>query len=717
MSSSSLTVVIPVFNSSKLVQKCLNSLIYSGLDPSIARLHVIDDASTDPNISTILKDFASKDPRIAITQNHVNKGYLRTINSALLECNGPVILLNSDTLVGPNWATRLCEGAAHYPRLGALTPVSNNATFSTLPGYPGSSLDAICEENFKAADAALAQLNHSHYPIAPTGMGFCLYISHLGLKIGEAFDLLFDPGYEEENDFCMRLRSHGLQCRIATNVLVYHYGGASFGARKLTLMREHYELIKKVHPTYDAAITEWFAHADTQSLFLNSLPDRRIRILLDGEILRQSMTGVVRYAATLLDLCSSPSLHHSLETFVVVNDLATASYWSTHYPSIQWVTYDELLSRPSRLNPDFHVYHVFNANISIDRVMALRRLTRRYIFTVHDLIAYENTSYWNSGDEYLAYRQRFRSLALLADQVIAISQATARDLIECLGEQHSIIIFPNPLSYLSLSLSQAESEAESVFSPEPLSSSPKVLVVGTDFKHKNLLQTVLLFESAIFRHYPRASLTIVGPQVATGGSIEKVRHYVNSKKKLSQQVKFLGAISDKQLVNQYKTSALCMYLSIQEGFGYIPYEAARFNCPTLVSNTSVYNEMPEYIAVPPMLCDSSIRIAQDLVSSPKSRNQNISFWKQLIDRDLTRDPARELIDIYQNSLANHRPKSINYIAEVLSMQASQGSSLSAYQLSYKQAIKTLVNRSILGAKRRLRTILRRLTQPNHRHAG
>ena len=147
----------------------------------------------------------------------------------------------------------------------------------------------------------LAARQGEDYPLAPTGMGFCVLITPLARSLVQGFDELFAPGYEEENDMAQRLRAHGLQCRIATDVFIYHQGGESFGSDKLRLQQEHYALIQQRHPCYDAMIREWFNRFDYPYALIGPSPRRCVRVLLDCEVMRQSMTGVVRYLTTLLD--------------------------------------------------------------------------------------------------------------------------------------------------------------------------------------------------------------------------------------------------------------------------------------------------------------------------------------------------------------------------------------------------------------------------------
>jgi GT2 family glycosyltransferase/glycosyltransferase involved in cell wall biosynthesis len=702
MSARELTVVLPVYNSFEHVQACLASLLDPHLDIAITSLLIVDDASDDPKIQPLLQQFEQRDSRIRIRRNPQNLGYLTSVNQALLDLEGAIILLNSDTCVGPGWASRMHSGAQRYPRLGALTPLSNNATFSTLPGFPGESEKAIDSHNFVEAERLIASRGKVDYPLAPTGMGFCLYLTPLAMRIARGFDPLFEPGYEEENDLCMRLRAHGLQCRIATDVLVFHEGGGSFGEAKRRLQEDHYNLIKKVHPTYDATVKEWFRLADTQTLLQQGFVDQRLNVLLDGEILGQTMTGVVRYATTMIDLCRAAVQADKLALAVVVNDEATATAWRAHYPDVDWLVWENLRDRPPSLNPEYHIYHVFNANISLERILVLRKHARRFVFTLHDLIAFENPSYWPSGEEFLAYRQRLRSISHLADRLLCISEITKAEALEQLAIQATAAeVFSNSLDHLK--------STPRIEQPPECTSSPLVLIIGTDFRHKNLLESVRLFADALLDDPRQPRLVLAGPQVSEGGTLEAVKQLISEDPRLTSRVSLRGAVSDDELKDLYCQASCCLYLSLQEGFGYIPYEAATHGCPTLVANTSVYQSAPKSIALDPFSCTASRDALWGLLSDRSQRSDNLSYWLGRLQCDQQRQYAVELYDAYQRVLFHPRMPQSSFWADFIETNLLSSASLITYQLSFAESARHLARRGLSAVRRKAKSLINRFS--------
>ncbi|QNI57150.1 glycosyl transferases group 1 family protein [Synechococcus sp. BIOS-U3-1] len=632
-----LTVLLPIHNSFEAVCRCLHSLHNdtNPLDAAITKLVLINDASTDTRISPRLKEFRNQTPRVELIEQNTNLGYLASVNRQLERVTGAVVLLNSDTVVTRDWATRLQAGAKRYPRLGALTPLSNNATFSTIRD-PNDRRRALTREDLPRIEALLEKRTGCDYPLAPTGMGFCLLITALARSIAPKFNATFAPGYEEENDLCQTLRAHGLQCRIASDVYVHHEGGESFGPDKAGLQKRHYELIQQQHPAYAALVQDWFERLDQPyDLLPGANNSKPLRLLLEAEVLSQSLTGVVRYLDTLIELLHPSINRGDLKVSAVVSDTGTQKRYQSSTPQVEWLTGSDLDSQGQR----WDIYHLCHANIPFEVVQRRRRHASRLVVSLHDLIAFENPSYFANGESFLSYRQQLRELTGLADHVLAISENTLRDGLEQLQLTHQrCSVFANPLCHLQIS-------------PEPEQKNwPPAerfcLIVGTDFRHKHLLGSVELFRDALLPLDPQLKLVLVGPEVAHGGCLTELKTLLNRDKTLERAVHIEGAVSDARLTSLYKSAELVLYLSLQEGFGYIPYEAAMHHCPTVVANTSVYTELPNWVAVDPYSCPRTNSVLAQLLNDPACRKINVQVWQQQLAYDQQRDHAQELLSVY-----------------------------------------------------------------------
>src|SRR3546814_18222640 len=76
-------------------------------------------------------------PGVTVVDNPSNLGYTRTVNKGCdLAGRNDVILLNSDTVVGPHWLRNLRVAAHRDERIGTVPAVSDNAGPFSVPG-PG----------------------------------------------------------------------------------------------------------------------------------------------------------------------------------------------------------------------------------------------------------------------------------------------------------------------------------------------------------------------------------------------------------------------------------------------------------------------------------------------------------------------------------------------------------------------------------------------------
>lgn len=221
-------VVVPVHNAADAFSKCLSSLLR--YTPPAVRLILLDDASTQPEIGQLLATVESRQ-NTQVIRNVANEGYTRTINQGIsLAPEHDVVLLNSDTEVGPGWVRQLANTALLASHIGTVTAISNNAGAFA---YPDVEKDNPLPEGYSKSQVALLvrQAGGARYPELPTGNGFCMYIKRAVIDDIGLFDAeAFPRGYGEENDFCMRALRKGWRHIQDDRTWVYHVRSASIAA-------------------------------------------------------------------------------------------------------------------------------------------------------------------------------------------------------------------------------------------------------------------------------------------------------------------------------------------------------------------------------------------------------------------------------------------------------------------------------------------------------
>jgi GT2 family glycosyltransferase/glycosyltransferase involved in cell wall biosynthesis len=231
----SVDIIVCVHNALSDVKGCLESVIrYTNLP---YRLILVDDGS-DQATQMYLDEFSYLQGAVLFRNDHAT-GYTRAANRGLKESSADyAVLLNSDTIVTPRWLDRLIACAESEEHIGMVGPLSNTASWQSIPEIfndDGDWADNDLPSPMTARDMAarIAQYSACLYPRLPFLNGFCLLIKRaLIQQIGYFDDSTFGDGYGEENDYCLRAQQAGWQIAVADDVYVYHAQSRSYSHRR-----------------------------------------------------------------------------------------------------------------------------------------------------------------------------------------------------------------------------------------------------------------------------------------------------------------------------------------------------------------------------------------------------------------------------------------------------------------------------------------------------
>lgn len=247
------TILVPVHNGAENVRRCLQSLLRHS-DPR-HRILIADDCSTDLDLSRELRELPGRYSHISYIRRSSNLGYLENVNALLEDTDGDVLLLNSDTEIGPQCVERLQRAAYCEDNVALACPLSDNATLLTLA--PAEWLARFTTDEIQTVCARAAR---AHHPRIPTAVGFCMYLRRDVLAALGHFDRFFSPGYGEEDDYAQRARGAGWQLVAAPDVFVRHAGGASFGRTERigALQAAHLGRLIWRWPAYESDVRTWW---------------------------------------------------------------------------------------------------------------------------------------------------------------------------------------------------------------------------------------------------------------------------------------------------------------------------------------------------------------------------------------------------------------------------------------------------------------------------
>tara|TARA_Y100000588_G_scaffold248390_1_gene262852 strand:+ start:4670 stop:8122 length:3453 start_codon:yes stop_codon:yes gene_type:complete len=252
VSSIKVTIVIPVYNAIEEVKNCLDSLIRNTNIGHNIEVLVLNDCSPDKMVKPELNKY--KDVLgIRVKHNFRNLGYTKNVNKGVKLAKGrDVVLLNSDTMVTPNWIRNLMSAAYQDDKVGTVTAVSNNSGAFSVPKSGTNDIPVNI-----SVDSLSRIVSHTNggYVDVPTGNGFCLYIKRELLdSIGGFDEEKFPMGYGEENEFCMRAVESGWSNIVDTKTYIYHKRSASFKESKYKLMEDGLKQVIASFPEYEGSI-------------------------------------------------------------------------------------------------------------------------------------------------------------------------------------------------------------------------------------------------------------------------------------------------------------------------------------------------------------------------------------------------------------------------------------------------------------------------------
>lgn len=223
------SVVIPCFNGADLTRACIASLLAQEGDDVPFEILLVDNGSTDAT-STL----GVMSPRVQVLRQERNLGFAGGVNAGLRAARGELVLvLNNDTQAATNMLRELREALLGHPRMGAVAPVSNHVKGDALLPVSDRGRDAAGRAAIRDALAQAPALQD-----ATTLAGLCLMLRRRTVEEVGLFDERFGHGNFEDDDFCLRLRLHGLRLGIAGRAFLHHEGHATFKSMGLDLKQE-----------------------------------------------------------------------------------------------------------------------------------------------------------------------------------------------------------------------------------------------------------------------------------------------------------------------------------------------------------------------------------------------------------------------------------------------------------------------------------------------
>lgn len=286
------------------------------------------------------------------------------------------------------------------------------------------------------------------------------------------------------------------------------------------------------------------------------------KVLIDGRLLSRSPTGISRFIEKLIEFY----LLHNCEVSVLVNNNQDIVFQS----NINYIK--------GRYNP-FNIFDILRLNFMISKIkfdiiqfsfysgVFFKKKDVKYYIIVHDLMYRMIPNYFSNNKllnklkvKYLDYIVK-NSCKNCAD-IFSDSESTKNDLNNCFRLE-SIVIKPGKNIW-------PEKIVNKIFNLEENS---YYFYVGNNRKQKNLNFLIKAFLNS------NSTKKLVLAGFESGDS--------------SERIKYLGKVSEMELVSLYVNSFAFVFPSLYEGFGLPILEAMSFHCRIISSNAGSLSEFSE----------------------------------------------------------------------------------------------------------------------------
>lgn len=212
-------VLMVAFGAWPWARKALEAL--HACTPPVVEVIVVDNASPDGTAGRLEADVQG----IQLLRNERNEGFAAATNQAAAQARAPVLcLLNSDALVTPGWYPAM-RARLDDPRVGAVVPMFLDLQGRVLEAGAVLGADGCTVPVGRGLDAADPSVSFPRD--VDFGSAACMLVRADVFREVGGLSEVYGPGYYEDVELCLELRSRGLRTVYEPAARVQHVEGAS----------------------------------------------------------------------------------------------------------------------------------------------------------------------------------------------------------------------------------------------------------------------------------------------------------------------------------------------------------------------------------------------------------------------------------------------------------------------------------------------------------
>ena len=287
-------------------------------------------------------------------------------------------------------------------------------------------------------------------------------------------------------------------------------------------------------------------------------------LYINGRFLTQPMTGVERYA---YNICKALARLHQSFTIIcpkapIHQDYDVSDLNIVHYGIGNSHFWEQCVL------PFFFIGKKGYRIVSFTGLGSI--LIRHKVMTVHDLSFLKNPS-WYSKAYYWYYRFMTPLAVKTSQHILTVSEFSKSEILR-------FYPFLKP-ERISVVYNAIDNQLFRHLPDCPPAEEPFVLCVSSIDPRKNFARLIEACQGLT-----NAKLYIVG-------KYNRVFSQDTELDTTSEHIRFLGRVSDDNLVRLYNQASCFVFPSLYEGFGLPPLEAMACGCPVLVSDIPVEREV------------------------------------------------------------------------------------------------------------------------------
>ena len=542
-----------------------------------------------------------------------------------------VIVISGESTVSPGWDDRLIAAGRSSTTVATATPLTD---FSPLFGSDrlarlANNAEGVSPQTWGARIAAASAQSH---PFVPVAGSHATYLSRRALNVVDLSTDDWAPRAGLWRGLSEKFSGMGLVNVVADDVFV---GSPPHGAQVAD---------SRENPTSSASrLIDDFADQHDSPLArarrLAAVAATGFRLIIDAENMHRGLTGTFEAS---VNLCLALDAHPAVAEIVWTASEQRAEGMCATLRSLEadgrvartrFVSHCDVRGEGEfdiALRPcqDF-------AGVEWPQISALAH--RNVIWSL-DLIANHVPAYAASYADYRAQNAAVEQSWRRADAIAVLSEHVGRDVLAFSQSAEASQLFvlpvgaPEPRVDVVRGDARAEHDADSgqhasiasLF--EETAREGFILVLGTDFPHKNTHWAVRLF-SAVAGLGWRGHLVFAGPAerlrdsatLGEGGTDPGVM----------SRIRVLGRVSDEMRDALLAQARVVVFPTLSEGWGMIPFEASIAGTAPVASRAGGLDEFTPAGALTLSLADdhADAQTLLTLLTSEKARSRQLKLWR------------------------------------------------------------------------------------------